>query len=238
VQTDGPQNVFAGAWAIVRANPILYVPSLVLGLLGGVGAWFASPTLAADGGVAALGGSLIARFVWWFISVAVAVVAMTVTVGMAEAAWEGRKPQLGDGFRAVRFEAFAATATLLILLAIGACAALLAPVTLFVSLVAFAFLTPYALPAAIVGGVEPFRAVNESFNLAWNHPVNTAVMLVGVAFVWLLGLLLAGLLDVVPFLGPVLGALVDAAVIAYATVVYVGEYIALRGPRSPKRSLD
>jgi hypothetical protein len=238
MQPEPARNVFMGAVAALRANPIVLVPALLLGLAGGIGDWYVSPTLEDNGGIAALGGDLFSRFLWWFVQLAAAVLAATFTVGIAEAAWSDRKATLADGWTALKLDFTGALLTSFILIVLGGCAALLGPVMLFIPMLAFAFLTPYALPANIIGGFDPFGAINESFNLAWNHPVNTAVMLVGVAFVWTLGTLAAGLLDIVPFAGPIVGGLIATAAISFATLVYVGEYIALRGPRSSKRALS
>jgi hypothetical protein len=215
----------------------LIVPGVLFGLVSaGIIVYFEPHTegLAASSTQAA---SLFETFMWWFVGVSGAVVAVTYTTGMAETLWQTGSTQFGDGWTALKRDFVGALLAMIVLVAVGAGAALLGPPTLFLSIIAFAFLTAYVMPAVIVGGLEPFKAFSESFNLAWNYPVNTTVMIVGVAFAWLMASFANVLLDsFVPFIGPIVADLIGDAMVAFATLVFVGEYITIRRVRPRARS--
>jgi hypothetical protein len=229
MESQEARNVFARSWELLRTHPIIIVPSIVAGLLAAATTVYFDPHGDPTGTTATSAADAFGKFLWWFIAVAGAVVAVTYTTGMAEALWQSGATTFGDGWAALKRDFVAASLAMVILMLVAAGAALLGPPTLFLSILAFAYLTAYVMPAVIVGDLDPFKAFNESFNLAWNYPVNTAVMIVGVAFVWLMAALCNTLLEtLLPIAGPLVADLLGDAVVAFATLVFVGEYITIR----------
>ena len=152
------------------------------------------------------------------------VLAIAFTTGMADAAWRGGRGTLRDGFVAFRREGGHVFVAVIVLLLLGLLAAIAAPVTHAVSIVAYAYCCAYTMPAAVVGERSGLVAVGESTSIAFRRPIGTLVILVGVyAIAYAIGFG-AEFVQMTPYVGSILGALVVQAAIAYATLVLVGEY--------------
>jgi hypothetical protein len=89
------------------------------------------------------------------------------------------------------------------------------------------------MAAAVVGERSGVEAIAESIRIAYRRPTPTLVMVVAiVAIVAVMGLV-AELLEAAPLVGPLLSTIVLQIVIAYVTLVVVGEYVVLRERDAP-----
>jgi hypothetical protein len=80
------------------------------------------------------------------------------------------------------------------------------------------------MPSAVVGERPGLVAIFESAKIAFARPIATLVILVGVSAL-ALGLGWgADVLQMTPYVGSLLSSIVVQGVIAYATLVLVGEY--------------
>ena len=126
------------------------------------------------------------------------------------------------------------------LILLGIVAAVLALPTLTLSLLAFWIFTLYAMPAAVIGNQPGFSSIAQSFQIAAKRFVPTLIIAILIAVIsFVLGLLTLPL-HFIPFLGPIVSSVITQIVIAFAMLVIVGEYLALRnqgtlapGPAAP-----
>ncbi|HTX59352.1 MAG TPA: hypothetical protein VMH02_06690, partial [Verrucomicrobiae bacterium] len=158
---------------------------------------------------------------------------MAYVTGMAGAAWKHGTASLRDGWEAFERRGSEILVAIVLLFAIGLVAALLAPVTLLLSGAAYAALTIYTLAAVIIGERSALAGIAESFALAWENlwptlAVVALVVAIAAAGGWLGGWLggLAGRAS--PLLAGLVAAVAQQIVVAYATLVVVGEYLKLR----------
>jgi hypothetical protein len=224
VRTGETGNVFGRAWRLLCRNLAIVVPGLVVGALAAVAAqliMMAAPAPEA-------GGDL-----WWILldvtQILAAILTISYTTGMADAAWRSGHAGFSDGRRAFRREGGHVLVAMLCLLVLGAAAAVLAPFTFELTLVAYVYFCSYTMASAVVGERPGLLAVRESAQIAFSRPLPTLVMVAGVfGIAFGLGALALGS-AALPLLGPLISDLVVQAVIAYAVLVIVGEYRLLRG---------
>ena len=225
VQTvDG---VFGQAWRLLKSNFSIVVPGLIIGALEGLLEGIFAPSPEASGAGAAF-GNLITSIV----GLIGAILSIAYTTGMAAAAWRTGHASFADGAQAFKREGGHILVALVGLTLIGAAAAFLAPFTFRISIVAFGFFCIYVMPSAIVGEREGFAAIAESARIAYERVGPTLLIILVMFVLAVAGAFGAGLLAFVPFLGPIVAAVVVEAVLAYFTLVVVGEYLALRKPDS------
>ncbi len=216
METQSLENVFARSWQLLTRNWIIIVPGIVVGLIVGIVQDVALPaqTYAVDpattgeavsAGIAALARGLIASVV----SIAGFVITECYTVGMAGAAWKRGTTALADGATALRDDASNVLGAAVILFVLGVIAVSLALFTLGISLLVFYLFMLYAMPSAVVGGRGGFDAIS------------------------FLGGLLALVFAFAPLLGPIVAAIISQIVIAFSSLVVVGEYLNLRGSSEP-----
>ncbi len=152
------------------------------------------------------------------------VLAIAFTTGMADAAWRTSHGTFEDGLVAFRREGGHVTIAVIVLLGLGLVAALGAPATHGVSGALYAYCCVYTMPSAVVGERPGVIAIGESAAIAFKRPVATIVILVGVTLIAFAVAFGASVLQATPYVGSILGAIVIQAVIAFATLVLVGEY--------------
>jgi hypothetical protein len=214
-------NVFGGAWRLFVTNVAIVVPGLVAGALVALVTEVLAGSALGSGGVG-----------WLLLDVTqivAAILAISYTTGMADAAWRLGHASFSDGRRAFRREGAHVFVAMLALIVLGAVAAVAAPFTYSLSLVAYAYFCVYTMAAAVVGERPGVLAVVESARIAFARPLPTLVTVAGVfAVVFGMGALALGSASL-PLLGPLISDLVVQAVIAYAVLVVVGEYRLLRG---------
>ena len=216
-------NVFGHAWHLFAANLAIVVPGLVFGALAAL-----VEQLIATASAPGPGDDL----TWILLDVTqilAAILTISYTTGMADAAWRTKRAKFIDGRRAFRREGGHVFVAMLALLVLGAAAAVLAPFAFELPIVAYVFFCSYTMASAVVGERPGVLAVRESAQIAYSRPLPTLVMVAGVFGVTLgLGAVARGSASL-PLLGPLVSDLVVQAVIAYAVLVIVGEYRLLRG---------
>jgi hypothetical protein len=230
--------MLARAWSVLSHNWIIVVPSIVIGAIGAAAAtalaatgwlswqFFGDLNQTGESGYLAFLASIVAmalRIVW-------AVVAIAFTCGMAAAAWRRGTAHFADGAQALRRNGLSAVVALVILTLLGLCAAALFIPTFGLSVLAYMVFMLYAMPGVLVGNRGATDAVVESIALSWRSLGVTVLLVVLIAVLAVVGGLLGDLLSRLPFLGQLLGWVVMEIVVAYATVVVVGEYIQLLSP--------
>ena len=224
VRAGETRSVFGHAWHLLIRNLGIVVPGIVFGSLAAVVEQLIAVTAPAPDA----GGNL----TWILLDVTqilAAILTISYTTGMADAAWRTGRARFIDGRRAFRREGGHVLVAMLALLVLGAAAAVLAPYAFELPLVAYVFFCSYTMASAVVGERPGVLAVRESAQIAFSRPVPTLVMVAGVFGVALgLGAVALGSARL-PLLGPLVSDLVVQAVVAYAVLVIVGEYRLLRG---------
>jgi hypothetical protein len=226
------------AWSLLCGNWIVVMPSIVLGIAGAIVATLLSRsgwlswTFFSD--LDAQGPSGFWQFVATIVAMALrilaAVAAIAFTTGMAAAAWRHGVTRLSDGAAVFARNGLQAFFALLLLMLLGIVAAALIVPTFGISVLLYMTFMLYAMPGVLVGNRGALDAIVESIGIAWrSFGVTLTVVLLIIALAiaagWL-GVLLAN----VPFLGSIVGWVVMEVVVAYATLVVVGEYLQLGSP--------
>jgi hypothetical protein len=146
---------------------------------------------------------------------------------MAGAAWENGRATLADGLAAMRRDGLQAFLALVVMFVIGLAAAALLVPTFGLSVLAYMVFLLYTMPAVMVGNRSAADAVVESIQLAAK---NLGVTLTVVALIVVLAIAGGAAGDAIgrlPLLGTIVGWIVMEAVVAYAMLVIVGEYVRL-----------
>lgn len=214
-------GIFAASLRLLLRNPSIVVPGLVAGALGALTGVMLGPTQPLE-------SNLLSRLLQSVVQLVASIFAIAFTTGMAAAAWRNERAGFADGARAFGRGARHLVVAMFVLFVLGVAAALLAPFTLGLSLLAYLFFFIYTMAAAVVGERGGFAAVAESVDLAFTRPVPTLLVASGIALVCLVTGALAEFVAARSALGPLLAGVVVQAVIAYMTLVVVGEYRALR----------
>ncbi|MFY9781645.1 MAG: hypothetical protein WAJ85_14180 [Candidatus Baltobacteraceae bacterium] len=217
------ESVFGRSWNLLRKNWAIVVPGLVIGAVAGAVQFVLAPE---HSGIPA--GSLPARLIVDVVQILAPILGIAYTTGMATAAWQSGKATFADGKRALDRDALNVFVAMVALFALGLAAAFLAPFTAYVSLFVYLYFCIYTMAAAVVGERSGLEAIAESMQIAYHRPVTTLILVAAiVAIVGIMGLV-AELLSATPLVGPLVSTVVVQAVIAYVTLVVVGEYVALR----------
>ncbi len=231
MEPESIDTVLRRSWRVFRANPTILVPGLAVGIaLGVLAAIFAIPPLPPG---AVLTPELQARYALAFVLASAATVLAYVmnvayTTGMAAAAWQRGTAMYADGARAFTRDGRNILVASLGLLAIFAVAVVLAIPTFFLSLLATVLFFMYAIPAAVVDDLPGIAALQRSARMTWRRLLPSLAIVAVLAGVEILAQLLGGLLQPIPFAGPIALAIMQQAVAAFATIVVVGEYINLQ----------
>ena len=216
--------MFGSAWRLFTRNLKIVVPGLVVGAAAAIVQQLLLDAAASPG----TGGGA----TWLFLDVTqivAAILTISYTTGMADAAWRVGRARFGDGGLAFRREGGHVLVAMLALIVLGGAAAALAAFTYSVSIEAFVYFFIYTMAAAVVGERSGVFAVVESVRIALERPLPTLVMVLWVLFVAFgVGALALGSASL-PLLGPLVSDLVVQAVIGYVVLVIVGEYRLLRG---------
>lgn len=225
-----PQNVestFSRSWELLTKNWIIIVPGLVIGLIVGVIDYLISPYTSSAYGVTWWASSSTAILLS-LVNLAGFILAQCYTTGMAGAAWERGRTALSDGTRAFERDAgnvFVALIGLVIALVV---AAVLAFPTIGISVLLYFYFFIYTYAAAIIGERPGFAAMGDSFRIASRRVAPTLIVTVMYAVILIIGWVIGTVLHFIPFVGPIISAIVIQLVFAYVTLVVVGEYLALR----------
>ena len=175
--------------------------------------------------------SILAAVVAVLLALVTLICEMAYVTGMAGAAWKSGEAYLRDGYQAFEGRGNQIFIAIVLLSAGGFVAALLAPVTLLLSAAAYAVFSIYTMASVIIGNRTAFQAIAESCRLAWKNILPTVAVVALVVLVAVGGGWLGNTLGhLVPVVAGLLEALVQQIVVAYATLVIVGEYLKLRDP--------
>jgi hypothetical protein len=228
--TTQPQNlesVFSRAWELLTRNWIMIVPGIIIGIIVGVIKALLTPTILynADGTVVigsamAMAGS---GLLVGFIGMLGYLITQGIASAMAAAAWQRGTTTLDDATGNIN--KLLPTAGILFLLIIVA--TIISLPTLFLSFLAYYLFTLYAFPATVISNVSGFEAVKRSFRLTLARFVPTAIIAALIFVIGLCAAFIGGALHFVPFLGPIVSAVLSQIVVAYAMLVIVGEYLNL-----------
>jgi hypothetical protein len=250
VTTPTPQpieSVFSRSWELLTRNWIIIVPGIVIGAILGVLRVLLTPapvvyTTGAGTTVynaGALGATFLSVALLSLVGLLAFIATQAFTTGMAGAAWERGTTTLADGFASFQEDAGRIIITAIGLIGLAIVAVIISPFTIFISLLAYYLFTLYAFPAAIVGNRPGFSSIAESFRITIARFVPTLILGIIIFVIGLAGAIIAGVLSFIPFLGPIVGGVIQQIVVAFATLVVVGEYLNLRAigtippPNSP-----
>ena len=234
-------EIFGRSFVLLRSNWIIVLPSLVVGMISAGAAY----VLASSGILSwQFFGDLNAQgedAFWMFAATIVAfglrilgaLVAIAFTTGMAGKAWESGRTRIGDGVQAFRRSGFQALLALVVLFLIGLAAAALVVPTFGISVLIYMIFILYTMPAVIVGGRSAPDAIIESIRLAARNFGVTFAVVVLIILLAVAGGLAGDLAGRLPLVGEIIGWLVMEGVVAYATLVVVGEYIKLGAASAP-----
>ncbi|MBV8150892.1 MAG: hypothetical protein JOY59_04990 [Candidatus Eremiobacteraeota bacterium] len=221
------ESAFSRSWELLTSNWVIIVPGLIIGFVVGAINYLLLPQTEGY----SVGGALTAfsaGVVSVLVNVVGAILSMCYMVGMAGAAWDRGKTTFADGSLAFQRDAGNALTALIGMVVAGVIAAVLALPTLLISILLWFYFFVYTFPAAIVGERPGFAALIDSFRIASRRVGPTLILVVLTCVIFAIGAVIAGILRFVPFLGPIVGAMISQAVLAYVTLVVVGEYLALR----------
>jgi len=221
------RGVFGGSLRLLGANLIIVVPGLVVGVLTAVVGTLLEPAHPLDANVAS-------RVLQAVVQLVGSILGVAYTTGMADAAWRTRRARIADGTRAFKRDAGHVFVAMLVLFALGVVAAVLAPFTFSLSLLVYLFFCVYTMAAAVVGERPGLRAVAESVDIAFRRPRPTLVIVTGIGLIAFAMGAVAELLSAVVLVGPLVAGLVIQTVVAYVTLVVVGEYRVLRAPAADR----
>ncbi|MBV8727939.1 MAG: hypothetical protein JO233_09135 [Candidatus Eremiobacteraeota bacterium] len=232
-------NTFSRAWQLLTSNWIIIVPGIVIAIVFGIitalllGALTAHVIYDANGmptGATNVGGSFWALALTPILAIIATILSITYTTGMAGAAWARGTTTLADGAASFREDAGHVLMAMIIMIVIGIIAAILAPFTLGLSVLAFLLFFIYTMPAAVVGNRPGMEAVSESFQMVMRAFGTTIVIVLLIFVISIIAGIIGVALHAIPYIGPIVGQVLQQIVVAFSTLVIVGEYLKLRAP--------
>lgn len=227
------KDVLARALALLQRNWIIVVPSLVVGAAAAA----AATALSAAGWLSwGFFGDMNAQgpgAFWLFFAsivafglrILAALISIAFTTGMAGAAWMRGTATLADGFAAFKRDGFQALLALLLLFVIGLLAAALVVPTFGISLLTYMVFMIYTMPAVVVGDRPAQDALVDSIRLAAGHFWVTLGLIALIVALAVAGGLIGEAAGNLPYVGQAVSWILMEAVVAYVTLVVVGEYL-------------
>jgi hypothetical protein len=237
VQSESVENIFARAWSLLTKNPVIIVPGLIVGVVVGIVQAVITPhprVVDAAGNTdfvaltAGVGGAFAAAAIAIIVGVLAFLITQTYTTGMAGAAWQNGSTTLADGSASFREDAGRLLAAVLLIALLGI---VVGVITLGLGWFVVLFFCIYAAPAVILDNYGAVPAIKLSATIAMKRALSTIIIIVLLFAIGLVLTFLALPLAFIPFLGPIISAIISQVVTAYATLVIVGEYLSAR--RSP-----
>jgi hypothetical protein len=219
-------NTFSRAWQLLSNNWSIALPAVIIGVVGGIVIDFVAITLMGGGAlVAGLGGLLLGGLITLAIASVINVLTIGMTSGMGIAAWRTGTASISDGTAV--FSNGGALQTMIAWMIIGAVLAFI-PVLGWLALIVLMFLLIYAIPAAITNGTGAGASFSESVNVVTRNFGTTAIVIVLIFCIGLVGGILGAVVGHVPFLGGVVRTVIQQVILAYGTLVICGEYLKCR----------
>lgn len=230
------KEILTRALALLQHNAIIVVPSLAIGAAAA-----AVAAVLSNAGWLSWGffGDMNAQgpeAFWLFFGTIVAfglrilgaLVSIAFTTGMAGAAWSRGSATLGDGVAAFKRDGVQVLLALLLLFLIGLIAAALVEPTFGISLLAYMIFMIYTMPAVVVGDRPAQEALIDSIRLAARNFGVTLGLVALIVALAIAGGAVGNAVGNVPFLGEALSWILMEVVVAYVTLVVVGEYVKLQ----------
>jgi len=230
-------NTFSRAWQLLTANWIIIVPGIVVGIIAAVaigvltmsGLIVSAGAVALAGSGAGVGAVMLSGLAIAVIGALAFVITTAYTTGMADAAWRTGTATLADGSASLKTRGSDVLVAGLLLLLVCFVAFALAIPTLFLSMLAFTLFFIYTFAAVIVGHASGPQALGESCRIALANFGSTALVVILLVVAAVVGGAIGGMFRNVALLGPLVQYVIQYAILAYATLVIVGEYIKVRG---------
>ena len=229
MQTMSAENLFSRSWELLSRNWAIIVPGLIVGIIAGIVSYLLLPTVYYNNGY---GGVTVST--WGFLGASISIIVQTLaaiitisyTTGMAAAAWRTGTATFSDGAAAFSKEGSRVFTAMLALIIVWIGAAILTPFTLGLSLLAVFYLFVYTMAAAVISNYGGFAALGESYKMAISRWQTTVIIVIVLAVVSIVAAIIGAILHVIPFIGPLVSAAIEMAVLAYFTLVIVGEWMA------------
>ena len=233
--------VFARSWELLSKNWVIIIPGIIIGVVAGIVVGFlalsglASGVVLGSAGAPAAGmmSAMLAGMMVAAVMTIATLISVAFTSGMAAAAWRTGTATLADGAAAFRREGASLFVAMLLLFLLGIVAFALAIPTLGLAFAAYAIFFIYVIPSVVVDDVPGMEAISGSFRLALKNFIPTLIIVVIIGGISMLAGWIGHLFSGIPFLGWVVQYAIEQAVVAYAMLVVVGEYIKLRGAGVP-----
>jgi hypothetical protein len=226
------ESVFSRSLKLLSENWIIVVPGLILALLGAFVSYSAGPAFVYDSGdgmtvynPAAMVGRMFAPIV----GLVVSILAISFITGMAGAAWRSGKATLDDGLAAFRRDGVQIFLGIVLLFVLGFIAVILSLPTFGLAMFAFMIFFLYTFAGIVVGDESATTAIGESFRIATRNFLTTLLVVVLIFVIAIIAGLIAGVFAFVPLVGTLVSLVIQQVIVAYATLVIVGEYLKLRG---------
>jgi hypothetical protein len=225
------------AWVLLFRNPMIVVACIIAGFASTaagllVDGFMDSFAISGNGSRDALEAiHTFAQIALFVVTLAISLVQMAYVTGMAGAAWRSGHATLADGWDALAHRLPPLAGATALLLVIGFCAATLAPITFWITLLAYAVFFIYTIAAVVIGERPPITAIVESASLALRHMLPTIGIVLLVAVVAYVGGVLGRTIGGInQDIGWLVAALLQQVIVAYATLVVAGEYLTLASP--------
>ncbi len=229
------EGTFARSWVLLRSNWIIIVPGIVIGVIGaaaqyGIGLLIGTAFVVSGNGSgdALYAEQAVTAVTSVIVAAGFALVQLSYITGMAGACWQQGRTTLGDGWSALAHRLLPMIGTWLLLELLAVCAAVFAPVTFYLSLAIYAIFIIYTFASVIIGEHGPVAAIAESSSLAFTNFGPTLGVIALVLAIALVGALLGSLISrVSPMAGALVAGVLEQVIVAYASLVVVGEYLKL-----------
>jgi hypothetical protein len=230
------EGTFRRAWVLLTHNWIIVVPALVVGVITGVILYglaaYADISVGSPSDLNGSGIDVFTSFIGTVIAIVVrilgAIVSIAYTTGMAGAAWKRGTATLADGTAAFKHDAAQVFIAIMLLFALGIVAAVFMQFMFYITIPLYAIFVLYTMPAVIVGERPAIEGLIESFQIAWKNFWTTFAVVALIFVIAIAGGVIGGLVHAIPLVGQVVELVLMEAVVAYATLVIVGEYFQLR----------
>jgi hypothetical protein len=224
------ENIFGRAWDLLMKNPAILLPGLIVGLIVGIlTGLLALPPIDTSDPTAVSHLDLAARGLNAALLVAISTLATIVnnayTIGMSGAAWMRGTARLSDGATAFRLEGGKLFVAIVLLFIIEA---VLTIVTFGIGALIFEFFALYVFAATVIGNDNFGRALRESFAISTRRFIPTIVIIISLFVVAIVVGVATIPLRFIPFIGPIVAAIVLQGVVSLFNLVIVGEYLNAR----------
>ncbi len=219
-------NTFGRAWQLLSSNWIIIVPAVVIGIIGGIIINIVAGLFIGGGAaVGSLGSILLGGLLTLAISTIIQILTIGFTTGMGIAAWRTGRAQISDG--SAVFSNGGAVQTIVLWMVIGVVLALI-PILGWLADIVLMFLLIYAVPAAVVSGEGAGAAFGESVNIITRNFLPTLIIILLIFCIGFVGAIIGTAISFVPYLGKIVATIIQEGILAYGTLVIVGEYLKIR----------